>query len=220
MAGGLPPAISPINRLGPILSHPCLRPDRGRRHFQVQAVVPFPQSFPSEAPKLFPPRPSFDRQTRPQPPPPPADPQVTTDFVSLTGFLTNQLFLSHQTSAIIPTLEPRRLGQKISHCTPPAFGEARPMLGCPKTNSRSRSAQYMPTSKKQFPNSFRTVEVVALALRCGLLAARTNAGETSLTVRAISLGKIPSTAGGEKKPLVSSDNRQVAYPVAQLREIC
>lgn len=67
--------------------------------------------------------------------------------------------------------------------------------------------------------SFRTIGLVGVGLLCGLVAVRTIAGPTNSAVRETVLAKIPATAGGGK-PLVSSDNRQVAFPVMHRGKWC
>ncbi len=61
--------------------------------------------------------------------------------------------------------------------------------------------------------------LVGVGLLCRLVAVRTIAGPTNSAVRETVLAKIPATAGGGK-PLVSSDNRQVAFPVMHRGRWC
>ena len=67
--------------------------------------------------------------------------------------------------------------------------------------------------------SFRTIGLVGVGLLCGLVVVRTIAGPTNSAVRETVLARIPATAGGGK-PLVSSDNRQVAFPVMHRGKWC
>ena len=67
--------------------------------------------------------------------------------------------------------------------------------------------------------SFCIIGLLGVELFCGLVAVSTIAGPTNSVVRETVLARIPATAGGGK-PLVSADNRQVAFPVLHRGQWC